>query len=184
LRVADGAAVSSHVLLAAAEFSKAGAAAPGGDPSAVAGAFAALAELVRRRIAEANREFASKTFRPMTACRIADPADDVQPACSMTRQRIDCAGVAIRYEGGALRGTWRRRAFRVGGAHDFKPASVPDPSNGTVPVRACLGGVWLDAEHGGLVGIVRNECQRGGDWCIVQPKWLVARLPGPVTPSR
>jgi len=174
LRVGGGAARSSHVLLTAAEFTGAG---RGDSTTAAAGAFAALAERVQHRIADANRALAPKAFRPMGACHIEDPADDVQPACSMKQQGITCAGVAFHYAAGAVHGTWKGRAFTVGGGRAFRPGSVLDPSAAApIPVRACLGDVWLDAERGALVALVRNECQRGGDWCVVQPRWFTARL--------
>jgi hypothetical protein len=176
LRVSDGAVESSHVLLDATEFTAAGEPARKGDLPAATRAYAALADRVRRRIEQAETDLGGRArFRPMTACQILDPADGSQPACSMREQRIDCAGVAFRYGGGALRATGKKRAWRVR-SRAFAPPPVHDAGAGTVRVRACFDGVWLAPDHDALVGLLRNECQRGGDWCIVQPRWFTARV--------
>jgi hypothetical protein len=47
---------------------------------------------------------------------------------------------------------------------------------GTIPVRACLTAAWLSPDHI-LAAPITNACQSGGDWCIVQPHWLITRLP-------
>jgi hypothetical protein len=177
-RVADGGVQSSYPLLTASEFSSAGENHPGANEDDIRRAFADLAGLVRKRLAGAEAELSKVAFQPMAACRTEDPADGVRPPCSMRRQRIACPSLALHYGGSALEGTWRRHPFRVARL-DFRPASVHDASLGDIPVRACFGDVWFDAERGALVGQLRNECQQGGDSCIVQSKWITARLARP-----
>jgi hypothetical protein len=179
LRVSDGAVLSSHLVLTAAEFTAAGQiSTPGDSAAARARVFASLAQRVRTRLKLAEAELAAVAWTPMPRCRIEDQADSVHPPCSMNRQRLDCSSLAMRFARGVLTGTWRRRPFRLA-RRNLVPAPVTDPSSGTIPVRACFGGAWFDSARGVFAGLLRNECQRGGDWCIVQPKWYAVQLPGP-----
>jgi hypothetical protein len=183
-RVRDGAAVASYPLLAVSEFVQPRFEASGN--MAAGAAYEALAATVRRRIALAEAALEPTRWRSLGACRLQpgpyDPAGETASGrtspfpCALREQRIDCGALVASYSSRALTGRWRGRPFRFD-RRDFAPRPMRSADVGAIPVRACFAGAWLDPVRGILVGFLVNECQRGGDSCVVQPKWLPFRLP-------
>jgi hypothetical protein len=172
LRVSDLAVLSSLPILSVAEFAKAA------DISALdraAAAFGDLAKRVADRMASASARLAAGRWTQLAACTVSPDADASQPPCARSEQDIACPGLALRFAGGALSGTWRGRSQRWGLGH-ARPAPVKDPNYGTIPVHSCFGSAWFDRSAGVFAGQLRHECQRGGDACLVQPTWQAKAL--------
>jgi hypothetical protein len=164
LRVPDLSVLATLPILSVAEFRAAA------DAPTAAAAFAELAKRVEARIADATATLAMKRWIPLAACVVAPDADSNQPPCAVKEQQIACPTTTLRYAQRALSGTWKGRRLRWR-SRDFQPGPVKDASYGAIPVRACFGAAWFEASTGVFLGQLRNECQRGGDACIVQMTW-------------
>jgi hypothetical protein len=172
LRLSDLVVLSSTTILSTAEFA---AAAEIPTEAEGARAFADLAQRVRARLGSAEASLGRERWNPLSTCTVSPSADAVQPPCAVKEQRLDCQKASLNYGQGALAGTWNGSVLRWR-ARAFRPAPVKDKSYGAIPVRACFAAAWFDPTSGVLAGLLRNECQRGGDWCIVQPTWYAKRL--------
>jgi hypothetical protein len=170
VRVSDGAVVHRTPILGVPELVVAMNTGTGAD------ALAELAERVETRVARANAEMPGQGWAALAACTILDKAESAQPPCSMAEQHVECGALRIVDRQGRLDLSLDKRTASVraprGAVH-----AVRSPDVGSVAVRSCLGGVWIDASRRVLVGALLQECQGGGDWCIAPTEWHVVRLP-------
>lgn len=177
LRIADGHELAVYPVLDAAEFNAAARGEANELPGdkAKARRFCQLAQRVRSRVAALQAQLASAEWRAMASCRVNDVGAATQSACAMEKQAIECPGLTLSFAHAVLTGRWHARSFRVT-RREFRPAPRHESSFGTIAVRACWSEAWFDADASVFVGRLRNECQSGGDWCIVQPRWVGVQL--------
>jgi hypothetical protein len=172
LRVSDRAVLATVPVLSVDEFGEA--AAPTLDEVA-ARAFADLAKRVEARLAAVVPTLAAVKWRPLAGCTVSPGADERQPPCSAREQRLTCGNARFRLTREGLHVRWRGHDFDLR-TKLFSPAPVRQEGFGKVAVRACFADVWFDPSSGVLAGLLLNECQFGGDWCIVQPAWYLGRV--------
>ena len=172
LRVSDRAVLATLPVLSVDEFDKA--AAPHVDEVA-ARAFADLAKRVEARLAAAAPSLTEVKWRPLAGCTVSPGAGERQPPCSAGEQRLTCGNARFRLTREGLHARWHGHDFDLR-TKLFSPAPVRQEGLGRIAVRACFDEVWFDPSSGVLVGLLLNECQSGGDWCIVQPVWVLERV--------
>jgi hypothetical protein len=134
-----------------------------------------LAARVQARVTQVNHDLSSEGWAPLTQCKNHDPAETVEPLCSMTAQHIECGSLGVVHRQGRLdlvdpNGHAATVRVREGTVHSV--AGTP-----AVPVRSCFEGVWIAPRRKLLVGVLLQECQGGGDSCIVPSEWRVVSLP-------
>jgi hypothetical protein len=140
-----------------------------------------LAARVEARVAQVNHDLSSEGWAPLTECKNHDPAESVEPLCSMTAQHIECEGLGVVHRQGRLDLVDPNGHAATVRVREGTVRSVAGPP--AVPVRSCFEGVWIAPRRKLLVGMLLQECQGGGDSCVVPSEWRVVLLPfaGPLS---
>jgi hypothetical protein len=170
LRVRDATVLTTTDILTESEVENAREADGGG-----ARVLQELAERVQARVARADHDLSSEGWAPLTECKNHDPAEAAYPLCSMADQHIECGGLGVVHRQGRLDLLGPNGHAATVRVREGTVRSVVGPPD--VPVRSCFEGVWIASRRKLLVGMLLQECQGGGDSCVVPSEWRVVALP-------